>query len=248
MSLNNNRNLFEGNPDLNPSLVHSYEFGYSLQKNKFSITPTLYYRNTVDDIKMYQERTLDANNNTVITTKPINLGTEQTYGLDLNASVDITKWWKVMGNLDLFGYKTEGKFQGIDYSGDGFSSRVRLTNTFRPDKNTSFQIQSFFRGGQKTASNEQKAMYAVSLGANRTIWKGNGTLSFNVQDIFNTRARETAFTTETYTNSSYMQMMPRTFTVSLSYRFKQGEKVESQKRKKDINNNDNGGDDQMPPM
>lgn len=72
-------------------------------KNKFSITPTLYYRNTVDDIKMYQERTLDANNNnTVITTKPINLGTEQTYGLDLNASVDITKWWKVMGNLDLF--------------------------------------------------------------------------------------------------------------------------------------------------
>ena len=248
MSLNNNRNLFEGNPDLNPSLVHSYEFGYSLQKNKFSITPTLYYRNTVDDIKMYQERTLDANNNTVITTKPINLGTEQTYGLDLNASVDITKWWKVMGNLDLFGYKTEGKFQGIDYSGDGFSSRVRLTNTFRPDKNTSFQIQSFFRGGQKTASNEQKAMYAVSLGANRTIWKGNGTLSFNVQDIFNTRARETAFTTETYTNSSYMQMMPRTFTVSLSYRFKQGEKVDSQKRKKDINNNDNGGDDQMPPM
>ena len=42
-------------------------------------------------------------------------------------------------------------------------------------------------------------------------------------------------------------MMPRTFTISLSYRFKQGEKVDSQKRKKDINNNDQGGDD-MPPM
>lgn len=248
MSLNNNRNLFEGNPNLNPSIVHSYEFGYSLQKNKLSITPTLYYKNTVDDIKMYQERTLDENNNTVITTKPINLGTEQTYGLDLNASLDITKWWKIMGNLDLFGYKTDGKYQGIDYSGNGFSSRIRLTNTFRPDKNTSFQIQSFFRGGQKTASNEQKAMYAISLGANRTIWKGNGTLSFNIQDIFNTRARETEFTTETYNNSSYMKMMPRTFTISLSYRFKQGEKVESQKRKKDINNNDNGGDEQMPPM
>ena len=247
MSLNNNRNLFEGNPDLNPSLVHSYEFGYSLQKTKFSITPTFYYRNTVDDIKMYQERTLDANNNTVITTKPINLGTEQNYGLDLNTSVDITKWWKVMANLDLFGYKTKGEYQGIDYSGDGFSSRIRLTNTFRPDKNTSFQIQSFYRGGQKTASNEQKAMYAISLGANRTIWKGNGTISFNIQDIFNTRARETEFTTDTYTNSSYMQMMPRTFTISLSYRFKQGEKVDSQKRKKDINNNDQGGDD-MPPM
>ena len=57
--------------------------------------------------KCIKKRTLDANNNTVITTKPINLGTEQNYGLDLNTSVDITKWWKVMANLDLFGYKTK---------------------------------------------------------------------------------------------------------------------------------------------
>ena len=79
---------------MNPSLVHSYEFGYSLQKINLALLLLLYYRNTVDDIKMYQERTLDANNNTVITTKPINLGTEQTYGLDLNASVDITNGGK----------------------------------------------------------------------------------------------------------------------------------------------------------
>jgi hypothetical protein len=30
-------------------------------------------------------------------------------------------------------------------------------------------------------------MYAVNFGASKTIWKGDGTIAFNIQDIFNTR-------------------------------------------------------------
>lgn len=44
-----------------------------------------------------------------------------------------------------------------------------------------------------------------------------------------------------------MQWQPRQFALSFTYRFKQGEKVEQPKKKKDINSNDQGGDD-MPPM
>jgi hypothetical protein len=42
-------------------------------------------------------------------------------------------------------------------------------------------------------------------------------------------------------------MEPETVSLSLTYRFKQGEKVEQPKKKKDINANSNGGDD-IPPM
>ena len=50
---------------------------------------------------------------------------------------------------------------------------------------------------------------------------------------------------ELYTTNRYQLFLyandAKTFTVSLSYRFKQGEKVDKSKRKKDINNNDNDG-------
>jgi hypothetical protein len=45
-----------------------------------------------------------------------------------------------------------------------------------------------------------------------------------------------------------MQWQPRQFSVSLTYRFKQGEKVEQVKKKKDINSNATGDDQQGGPM
>ncbi|HOB24995.1 MAG TPA: outer membrane beta-barrel protein [Kaistella sp.] len=80
------------------------------------------------------------------------------------------------------------------------------------------------------------------------MWKGDGTIGLNVQDLFNTRARQVSVVTDDYTTDRYMRWQPRTLSLSLTYRFKQGEKVEAPKRKKDFNSNDSGGDDQVPPM
>lgn len=246
MSYNNNRNMFSGNPDLNPTYENSFELGYSLSKSKFSLNPTLYFKKSEDEVNMFQYSGLNDQGNTVLYTMPVNAGTETQYGLDLNATYDPFKWWKIMASADVFGYKNEGSYEDFDFSGDGFSSRFRLTNTFKPTKTTSFQIQGFYRGAQNTVSTQRKAMYAVNLGASQTIWKGNGTISFNIQDIFNTRSRESLVTTPSYSQYNYMQWQPRQFSVSLSYRFKQGDKVEQPKRKKDINNNASGDEDQVP--
>lgn len=247
MSYNNNRNLFAGNPDLDPTYENSFEFGYSFSAKKLSLNPTLYYKKSEGEVNMYQYSGLNEAGNTVIYSMPVNAGSEQQYGLDLNFTYDPIKWLRVMANVDLYGYKTEGEYRGFSFNGDGFSTRARLTTSFKPDKNTSFQIQGFYRGGEKTVTNERKPMYAVNLGASRTIWNGNGTLAFNIQDIFNTRAMERFTTTPTYTQSNYMQWQPRQFSLSLTYRFKEGDKIDMPKRKRDINSN-SSGDDDMPPM
>ncbi|QDP86197.1 TonB-dependent receptor [Chryseobacterium sp. SNU WT5] len=248
MSYNNNRNLFSGNPDLDPTYENSFELGYNLSKSKVTFNPTLYYKKSEDEVNMYQYSGVNTDGNTVIYTMPVNAGTETQYGLDINATYDPFKWWKIMGSADIYGYKNEGSYEDFDFSGDGFSTRFRLTNTFKPTKTTSFQIQGFYRGAQNTVSTKREAMYAVNLGASQTIWKGNGTISFNIQDIFNTRSRENFITTPTYSQYSYMQWQPRQFSISLSYRFKQGDKIDAPKRKKDINSNATGDDDQGPPM
>lgn len=50
-SPNDVRNVFQGNPDLNPSYIDSYELGYNLSKSKVTINPTLYYRKEKDNIQ-----------------------------------------------------------------------------------------------------------------------------------------------------------------------------------------------------
>jgi len=249
-SYTDNQNIFEGNIDLNPSYVDSYEFGYSISKGKFTINPTIYYRHTNDDVKM-----LVYSDDGIFKTKPINLGTDDRYGLDLNFNWDATKWLKFLGNVDLFGYKTTGTFDDLSvvtepmpFNGSGFAARARLTSTVKIDKTFSFQLQGFYRGGQKTSSIDRKEMYALNFGASKTIWKGDGTLSFNIQDIFNTRAMQSTAYGSNFVRESYMQWQPRQFAVSLTYRFKQGEKIEQPKRKKDVNSNATGDDQQGGPM
>lgn len=248
-SYSDNQNIFAGNIDLNPSYVDSFEFGYSISKPKYTINPTLYYRKTIDDVKIVVYTEDD-----VFYTKPVNLGADERYGLDMNFNFDATKWLKFLGSVNLFGYRTTGSYydaavmqKPISFEGKGFSTIARLTSTFKIDKTFSLQLQGFFRGAQKTENQDRREMYALNLGASKTIWDGNGTITFNIQDIFNTRAMRSVTNTSDFTRESYMQWQPRQFALSLTYRFKQGEKVDQPKRRKDVNSNENG-DDQQGPM
>lgn len=255
----NSQNIFEGNIDLNPSYVDSFEAGYNITRKKFTVNPTLYYRHATDDTKMLVYRPDESLG--VFYTKPINLGNDDRYGLDLNFTYDPFAWLKIMGSLDMFGYKTTGiayydaidkneqqQIRSMDFTGNGFSTRARLNTTFKLDKTLSVQLQGFYRGAQKSANQNIQDMYALNLGASKTIWKGDGTISFNIQDIFNTRRREVFSFNNDYTRRNYMQWQPRQFSISLTYRFKQGEKIEQPKRKKDINSNETGDDQQGGPM
>lgn len=246
---NDNLNVFDGNIDLNPSYVDSYELGYSISKSKFTINPTVYFRHQTDDVKTIAYSDVSG----VIHTKPVNAGTDDRYGLEFNFTWDAAKWLKFLGNVDFFGYNTKGVFfdpnlmtQPMSFNGNGVSVRSRLTSTFKVDKTFSFQVQGFLRGPQNTASVDRKSMYAVNFGASKTIMKGNGTLSFNIQDVFNTRAMRNVNYSDGFVKEGYMQWQPRQFALSFTYKFKKGEKVEQPKKKRDINSNDNGGDEQAP--
>ncbi len=260
---NDNLNVFDGNIDLNPSYVDSYEIGYSISKKSFTINPTIYYRHQTDDVKTIVYSLFEPVNTNdpegeqqlVFHTKPVNLGTDDRYGMEINFNWDATKWLKFLGNVDFFGYNTKGTYfdpsllnESLSFNGSGFSTRARLTSTFKLDKTLNFQLQGFYRGPQNTASQDRKSMYAINFGASKTVLKGNGTINFNIQDIFNTRAMRNINYGDGFTRESYMQWQPRQFALSFTYRFKQGEKVEQPKKKRDNNSNFDGGDDQQGPM
>ena len=254
---NSPRTLFAGNIDLDPSLVDSFEFGYNYSKAKLTINPTLYYRRKNNDVKMLTYRA-DERVNT-LHSMPINNGVESRYGLDLNFSADILPWWKWMGSFNLFGYTNTGSYsfevidgagnsalRHRDFSGNGLSTIARLTSNFRIDRTFNMQLQGFYRGAEKTASTKRNSMYAINFGASKTIWKGNGTIAFNIQDIFSTRRMNSFTFSDVLDAETYMQWMPRQMSLTFTYRFRQGDKVELPRKRQDRG----GGFDEtdMPPM
>lgn len=247
--IQNKASRFQGNADLNPSYVNSFELGYNYSKgSKFTLNPTLYYQRTNDDVSMTVREMIDADTQERYNlTTPANIGTEDRYGMDFNYNFTATKWLRLFGNINLFGYKNESEYDNIKTSNSGFASQARLTAGIKLDKTTNMQLSGNYNGPQKTFQNERLAMYAANFGFSKSLMNNQATLNFNVQDIFNTRRRRAITNNETFYREMDMQMMPRTITLSFSYRFKNKFAEEKKtKPKRQDQQRENGGMDDGP--
>ena len=252
-SYSNNRNLFMGNPNLDPQYTDSYELSYVAKIGKLMVTPNAYYSQTQDNIQRYQS----INENGALVTRPINVGTEERYGGDLTFTYRPWKWWNIMGNVNLFGYKTEGEYTDTyvnnagetvstttNFDGVGFSWFGRLSNTFTLPSKFSVQLSGDYRGGMKTAQSERKPMYAVDLSVNKDFLKDKATLTLSVRDLFNTRAFEMESFGEDFYLESRNRWNVRSINLTFTYRFNQSKK--DQKREQGEQSNEfeiqGGGD------
>lgn len=250
-SYSNNRNLFMGNPNLNPQYTDSYELSYIANAGKFMVTPNIYYSHTKDNIQRYQSI---AENGALIT-RPINVGTEERYGGDLTFTYKPLKWWNIMGNLNVFGYRTEGKYtesliidsgetvtRTTDFDGDGMSWFGRLNNSFTLPADFSAQLSGFYRGGQKTAQSERKPMYGLDLSLSKDLFDDHATITVNVRDLLNSRAFEYTSFGEDFMVESRNRWSTRSINVTFTYRFNQSKR---EQKKQERNQMENGGDDEM---
>lgn len=246
-SYSDNRNLFMGNPDLNPQYTDSYEMSYVTKLGKLMVTPNVYYSITHDNIQRYQS----INEDGAIVSRPINVGTDERYGGDLTFTYRPFKWWNLMGNVNLYGYKTRGEHtdtytdietgetmtQVTNFDGDGFSWFGRLSNTFNLPSKFSVQLSGMYRAGNKTAQSERKPMYGVDLSLSKDLFNDNATITASVRDLFNTRSfRSTSFG-ENFFMESKFRWGVRSVNVSFTYRFNQSKRDQ---RKRQQNNQENG--------
>lgn len=246
-SYSDNRNLFMGNPDLNPQYTDSYEMSYVTKLGKLMVTPNVYYSITHDNIQRYQS----INEDGAIVSRPINVGTDERYGGDLTFTYRPFRWWNMMGNVNLYGYKTRGQHtdtytdietgetttQVTNFDGEGFSWFGRLSNTFNLPSKFSVQLSGMYRAGNKTAQSERKPMYGADLSVSKDLFNDNATITASVRDLFNTRSfRSTSFG-ENFFMESEFRWGVRSVNVSFTYRFNQSKRDQ---RKRQQQNQENG--------
>src|SRR5699024_5127998 len=102
------RSRFQGNPNLRPEYSNSFEAGYLRYWGSGSVLVSFYYRHRTDVIEHITK--LDEAGFT--RRFPINLATEDAWGVEFSADQDIMDGFTLTGNANFFTAESEGSYQG----------------------------------------------------------------------------------------------------------------------------------------
>ncbi len=211
------RNFFGGNPDLDPEYTHSFETGYLKYWDSGSLLSSVYYRHRTGVI----ERITIFTSETQAQIIPVNLSTQDAVGFEFSGTQDLTSWWSLNGNLNLYRAITRGSYEGERLDADTYTWNTRINSRFQFPTGTQLQVSGDLDAPQITPQGRQKALYAADLGLSQRVLKGNGTLTFSVRDVFNTRWRRSEIINEFVYRDTEFQWRARQFTLSFSYRINQ---------------------------
>ncbi|MCX6216910.1 TonB-dependent receptor [Spirosoma sp.] len=220
MTFSDNRNFFSGNPDLNPEFTNAFEIGHIKYVEKGSMSSSIYYRHTTG--KIIRIRRVSEQGNS--TTRPENLATEDSYGAEFTGSYALYKWWKLDGSVNFFRAITNGGNLDASYQSDTYSWFTRLSSRFTVMRNTDIQLRGNYEAPQKTPQGSRKAIATLDLSFSKDILNSNGTLVFNVIDVFNSRRYRSITEGANFYTESSSQGRLRQFNLTLNYRLHQAKK------------------------
>ena len=234
----NNRNIWGGNPNLDPEFTNSYEIGYIKYWDTFTLGSSLYYRKTTGVI----ERIARSIGDGLTRTQPENLSTRNSAGLEFTVTADISKKFRMDGSVNVFAFRTRGQVDDQILEAEAFSWNNRMTSRIKFWKDAEAQIRFNYRAPQNTTQGQRKSIYSVDLGVNKDFWNKNATVTLSVRDLFNSRKYRNETLTDAFFMDSEFQRRPRQFTLSLNYRLNQQKKRGRGGRSDGGGNFDGGGE------
>ena len=254
VNYSSNVNIFQGNPDLDPSLTNKFDVGYIKRWEKVTFNTSAYFEDTKDVFSFVRSPTGDEVNGVpVIKSQPINLGKEQKFGFEFTLNYNPFKIWRVNSNFNFYNVKTTGEnsytdtkgnlvVQDLDNQATTWFARVnsKLTLPYKID----WQLNATYNGEQKTAQGKSLGQFGMNTAFSKDLLKDKATIAFNISDIFNSRIMrsytdlQNDTTLESQTSYSEMQFRKRQFNLSFTYRFNKAKN----EREKNTPRNDGGGD------
>ena len=227
-------NLFQGNPDIDPSISDGFDLGYLNRFGKLTLNTSVYFQHANDAfsfISQDTEETVDLNGQLVpiIRRTPINLATNDRYGFEFTLTYNPSRKWRINGNFNLFKSITKGDFEGENFDADNTSWFVRFNNKVTLPGEIDWQTRLSYRGPSENAQNKREGIFSTNMAFSKDIFKEKASLAFNISDLFNTRKRKSETFTPTFTGISEFQWRERSFNLSFTYRFNQKKKRQSQR-------------------
>lgn len=260
-SRTSNTNLFQGNPNLDPTYTNAFDLGYLKRWDKFTFNTSAYYNKSTGVFQFITQETgdfveiEDPDNplNPILVPvqvrTPINLATESRTGMELTTSYIPKRNWRLSWNLNLFQRKQEGNHSytnsmnqviSQDFNTDNFTWFTRFSAKLPLPGEIDFQTNLFYMGPSEGAQSKYKSMLSTNLAFSKDIVKDKATLSLNVSDLFNTRKRRSETRTANVFTYSEFQRRQRSIRLSFLYRFNE---PQSRRNRNGERNGDDDDDD-----
>ncbi len=219
-SFSDSRNIRTGNPTLKPEYTHSLETGYLMKRSVFNFYSGVYYRFTNSVVE--QVNMLDSSGITYFI--PVNLSERNSFGIESNLTLNIKKWWTLTSDFNFYRSITSGEYEGQDLSSDDYSWNARLNSKLRFPSNIDFQTIFFYRAPEETTQGLRKAFYMLNMAASKDVFKNKGTITFNVQDVLNTRRFRMIIDQPDLYSENENRWSERSYTLTFVYRLNQKKK------------------------
>jgi outer membrane cobalamin receptor len=234
-------NIFQGNPDLDPSISHGVDLGYYKRWQKVTFNTSVYYTHATDVFQFISEDTGQSTEDgiPIIRRTPINLATDDRYGFEFSANYTPKKNWRFNASFNFYNSNLDGEYEGVDFGSNFTSWFARGTSKLTLPAKIDWQTTMMFRGPRQNAQTKSEGMFMANMAFSKDILKGNGTLVFNVDDLLNSRKRISETTTDTFIENSEFQWRERQFRLSFTYRFNQ--KKERQRQRGGMDDDDGEG-------
>jgi outer membrane receptor protein involved in Fe transport len=250
-------NITRGNPDLRPEFTNSFELSYlKTYVGNNTFLASVYYKRTDDLITRYLDTFVNA-----ITGKPdlvntwVNANYSQTVGAELTAVNNITNWFDVTTNVNV--YNSYINITNVNTTSQPalWSWFGKINANFKLPWKLKMQVTGFYQsksnlpvnqntgqGGGPGANVTQSAsqgyvepFWAVDAAISRSFLKNDAaTISVSMADIFHTRWTD-QYSESEFFNQQYNRIRdPQLVKVNFTYRF--GKMDVSLFKRKDMNN------------
>jgi outer membrane receptor protein involved in Fe transport len=222
-------NYQQGNPNLKPEDTHSFELSYINYWKILTLTSSLYYRLTNDDIQQIRTPL----NSSVTLLRFQNITNAQNGGFELIAKVSATQSIDITANVNAY-YRY---LQGIPAlnlpTSSGYAWNANLTANLKPLKKLGVQLRGDYQAPQVITQGRQRAMYGLDGGLKYDVTKALN-VSANVRDAFDTRKFgsiiDNTLGAYPYHSESVRRFQSRVILFTVAYRF--GSSPDDVKKKK----------------
>lgn len=235
IDINDPVNLRQGNPELQPEFINSFEFNYSHNYKKGNFLGVAYYHNNLRDITRYSDTISTAlyqqlNNaaidpNAILNTF-INARSTSRLGLELTLQHQFNEQFGITPTVDMQYRKVNAAIDALRLSNSGFNWDAELTMNYRFNKerglfkDLGLQLVGEYESEEVTAQGRNKPEYQVDFGLRKEFLKDKkAAFSFNINDVFNTHRFGNIFDTDAFYQESFRRRNVRSFRITFTYKF-----------------------------
>ncbi|RBL90528.1 outer membrane beta-barrel family protein [Chitinophaga flava] len=212
--LSDQRFLQRGNPNIDPMYTNAVELALLKKTGKLSVNPGIYYQYTTNYFGAVIEPQGDGN----FVRTWANMGNEHRYGFDMATTYNPYSWWRLSWDINWYSYSQRGEYAGKTYTADNSTWFTTVRSSMRFPKILNIDGSVTYRGRRQEVQVTVSEQYRANIGFSKDLLGDRMSLSFSINNIFNSNIYEQEMDIADYSLYSRIQQKGVVYTGNVVYR------------------------------